>query len=49
MADKTVPKPSSGPGKHSKPDVPKTDDPDRTQRVPEIQDLIDKFVDPKGA
>jgi hypothetical protein len=43
MARPTVPPASSGPGKHSKPDVPVTKDPDKTDRYPEVQQIVDQF------
>lgn len=45
MPDKTVQPPSSG--RHRKPEP--QPDPDQTQRVPELQQLIDKFIDPNGS
>lgn len=34
-------------GKHRKPDVPVSKDPDKTDRYPEVQAIVDKFF-PKG-
>lgn len=48
MARPTVPAASSGSGKHSKPDVPVSKDPDKTDRYPEVQQVVDKFF-PKEA
>lgn len=45
MPDKTVQPQSSG--RHRKPEP--APDPDQTQRVPEMQKLIDRFVDPNGS
>ena len=45
MPDQTVQQPSTG-GRHRKPEWP--EDPDQTQRLPELQQLIDQFVDPEG-
>lgn len=36
----------TGGGKHRKPESPP--DPEQTQRVPEMQKLIDTFIDPDG-
>lgn len=48
MANKTVPAASSDRGKHVKPDVPVTKDPEKTDRYPEVQQVIDQFF-PKEA
>jgi hypothetical protein len=44
MPDKTVQPPSSGRHRKAEP----TPDPEQTQRVPEMQQIVDQFVDPDG-
>lgn len=36
-------------GKHRKPDVPRTPDPDKTDRYPEVQQIVDRFFPKVGA
>jgi len=48
MARPTVPPASSGSGKHNKPDVPVSKDPDKTDRYLEVQKILDEFF-PKEA
>jgi hypothetical protein len=45
MPDKTVQPPPSGRHRQAEP----TPDPDQTQRVSEMQALIDQYVDPDGS
>jgi hypothetical protein len=47
MPEKTVQPPSSG--RHRKPEPATPPDPEQTQRIPELQQLIDRYVDPDGS